>query len=85
VVFKRKKIKMIWCFINHTKHHIEKTNNFVHKNISKFLFEVIRDNKWSIGDQIELANVHSNNEKIKKMIENEYYYCSEESKQWLYN
>ena len=46
---------MIWCFINHTKHHIEQTNNFVHKNVSKFLFEVIRDNKWSIGDQIELA------------------------------
>ena len=40
----------------------------VDNNVSKFLFEVIRDNKWSIGDQIELANVHMNNEKIKKMI-----------------
>ena len=63
-------------FINHDKKLIVLTDDKAEKNIGIFLFEAIRNNKWSMGDKIELSFIYKNQIYLKKLYENEKYECN---------
>ena len=74
----------MFVFINHSKKAIELTDKAASKNISKYLFEAIRDNKWSIGDTIEFSDVYINRYNLRNFVENEHYICNNECAKWFY-
>ena len=78
----------MFFFINHSKNFITMTEKDAKKNISNALCKTIRENIWSICDNIELVDyIHCNEngrEKIKMLIEQQYYYCSESDAMWFY-
>ena len=62
--------------INHTKCFIVEVPLSAKINISKTLCEAIRDNLWSITDQIEFAEyLHCDHIYLQKLIEEKYYFC----------
>ncbi len=78
----------MFFLINHSKTFITMTEKDAKKNISNALCKTIRDNQWSICDNIELIDyLHCNEngrDKIKDLIEKKYYYCSETDASWFY-
>ena len=74
-------------FINHTKHFITSTTKDAKINIANTLCKTIRDNQWSICDNIEFVELlHCTPDKkykIKMLIDNEYYYCSYDDALWF--
>ena len=74
----------MFVFINHTKNMIVLTNQNAHKNISNFMCQAIRDNKWSICDTIELSDINFNKYSLRKLIENDNYICKADCAQWFY-
>ena len=73
-------------FINHTKHVIVATNKMASRNISRYLCESIKNNCWSITDDIEFIDVkEQQNDKLIRLIEENYYYCELKVHQTLYN
>jgi hypothetical protein len=73
-------------FINHTKNVIVGTHKAASKNISKYLCEAVKDNCWSITDHIEFVDVKDKqNDKLIRLIEENYYYCELKVHQTFYN
>ena len=74
-------------FINHSKHSITSTTKDAKINIANTLCNAIRDNQWSICDNIEFVELlHCTPDKkykIKMLIDNEYYYCSYDDAVWF--
>ncbi len=74
----------MFFFINHHAKKIVlcKDSNAA-LNISKNLFQAIRDNKWSIGDHIELIDLMTYDKyKTRKLIEDEHYESNDAH--WFY-
>ena len=78
----------MFFFINHSKTFITQTNQNAKLNISDALCKTIRENQWSICDNIEFIDyLHCNEngrDKIKILIEQQYYYCSDSDAKWFY-
>ena len=73
----------MYFFINHSAKKIVSGEKNASFNISKNLFQVLRDNKWSIGDHIELIDfMKVDKYKIRTMIEEENYHCAHA--EWFY-
>ena len=76
-------------FINHTKAVIAVTDKNASKNISMFLCNAIKENAWSITDNIEYVDylkVSSNqNWTMANLVENQYYHCDPLIQQTFYN
>ena len=78
---------MSYFFINHSKCSITSTTKEVKINIANTLCKAIRDNKWSICDNIEFVELlhcsQAKKYKIKMLIDNEHYYCSYADAVWF--
>jgi len=76
-------------FINHSKHAIAVTDKKASENISLFMSSCIKDNGWSITDSIEFIDYFKSsselNQKITKLVEENYYYCDPVVHQSFYN
>ena len=61
---------------SYVKFHIEQTDYNVLTNISTHLCNVIRDNQWSITDEIELLDLSVDFNKIilKYLLEKKHFY-----------
>ena len=71
----------MFLFIKHDKKSIRNTDNNAKKNISKNICDIIRKNKWTICDHIELLDVLNTERSVIKELIDIGYDC--EQREWF--